>query len=73
MMDTGIPLDLLNGVINWYSILHGHVKRDGAMEADFDIKKPGIGRQYCIATLFCLYINDLMKEVRLQSKGCCIR
>ena len=68
-MNIGIPLYLLNVVVNWYLKLVGQVKWNGEMSAIFTIKS-GVRQGGTNSTwLFNVYTFDLITRLRESGFG----
>ena len=71
-MNIGIPLYLLNVVVNWHLKLKGQVKWNGEMSAIFT-PKSGVRQSGINSTwLFNVYIFDLITRLRESGFGCYI-
>jgi hypothetical protein len=70
MMEIGVPLCILNTFVNWYAKLSGYVRWAGLMSSAFAMRS-GVREGSVVSPLiFSLYIDDLIKTLRLKGFGC---
>ena len=70
MMEVGMPLNMLNVLINWYGKLKGQVRWSGCLSSMFDIRSGVREGGVASPALFNMYIDGLITALRSSGLGC---
>ena len=69
-MEVGMPHCILNVIINWYTKLRARIKRGDVLSNGFSMRSGTMQGSVISPLFFILYINDLIKNLRLEDLGC---